>query len=112
VVALVVVLGQDLPVRRDLVVVAGGDDEILAAIVSDQILQITRVFLERGCVAALVDEDPPLPLHDALFAGPFGTARAAGADPAPVEEVLLLPPQYGAGSVRLGREGAAAAEGV
>jgi hypothetical protein len=77
VVALMVVLCQDLPVRRDLVVVA---------------LQITRVFLERGCVSASVDEELPLPLRDALVAGYFGTARAAGADPAPVEEVLLLPP--------------------
>jgi hypothetical protein len=36
-------LGQDLPVRRYLIVVAGGNDEVLSIVVSDQILQITRV---------------------------------------------------------------------
>ena len=90
VVALVVVLYQDLPVRRYLVVVAGADDELLATIVSDQLLQITRVFLERGRVAARVGEEPSLPLRDAPVAALFGAARAAGADPAAVEEVLLL----------------------
>src|SRR5215204_624396 len=112
VVALVVVLGQDLPVRRYLVVVAGGDDELLATVVSDQILQIASVFLERGRVAASVGEEPPLPFHDALVAGVFGAARAAGADPATVEEVLPLPPEHGPGGVHLGWEGAAAAESV
>ena len=81
-VALVVVLGQDLPVRRYLVVVAGGDDELLATVVSDQILQIARVFLERGRVAAGVGEEPPLPLHDALVAAPSGPpARPAQTQP-------------------------------
>src|SRR5215218_7520892 len=112
VVALVVVLHQDLPVRRYLVVVAGGDDELLATVVSEQILQIASVFLERGCVAADVGEEPPLPLHDTLVANLFGAARAADADPAQVKEVLLLPPEHGSGGVRLGWEGAAAAEGV
>jgi hypothetical protein len=112
VVALVVVLGQDLPVRRYLVVVAGGDDELLAAVVSDHILQIACVCLEWGRVAAGVGEEPALPLHDALVAVLFETARATGADPTPVEEVLLLPPEHGLGGVRFGGEGAAAAEGV
>jgi hypothetical protein len=112
VVALVVVLYYDLPVRRYLVVTAGGDDEVLATVVSDQILQIAGVFLERGRVAAGVGEEPPLPVHDALGAVLFSTSRAAGADPAPVEEVLLLPPEHGLSGVRLGGEGAAAAEGI
>jgi hypothetical protein len=102
VVALVVVLGQDLPVRRYLVVVAGGDDELLAAVVSDHILQIACVCLEWGRVAAGVGEEPALPLHDALVAVLFETARATGADPTPVEEVLLLPPEHGLGGVRFG----------
>jgi len=110
VVALVVVLGQDLPVRRYLVVVAGGDDELLATVVSDQVLQITRVFLERGGIAAGVGEEPPVPLRDALVASVFEAVRAADADLAPVEEVLLLPPEHGPAGVRLGGEGAATAE--
>jgi hypothetical protein len=63
-----------------------------------------------GRVAAGVGEEPPLPLHDALVAVLFRTARAAGADPTPVEEVHLLLPEHGFGGVRLGGEGAAAAE--
>src|SRR5687768_18606632 len=102
VIALVVVLGQDLPVRRDLVVVAGGDDEVLTAVVSDQIPQIAHVFLELGCVAAGVDEKPSLPLYDAVVADLFGAARAADADPAPVEEVHVLPPEHGPGGIVLG----------
>jgi hypothetical protein len=70
------------------------------------------VFLERGCVGARVGEEPPLPLHDALVADLFGAARVAGADPAPVEEELLFPPEDGPSSIRLGGEGSAAAEGV
>jgi hypothetical protein len=112
VVALVVVLGQDLPVRRYLVVVAGGDDELLATVVSEQILQIASVLLERGCVAADVGEEPSLPLHDTLLDSVFEATGAADADPAPVEEVLLLPPEHGRGGVRLGGESAAAAESV
>src|SRR5215217_6439812 len=65
-----------------------------------------------GRVAAGVGEEPALPLHDALVAVLFETARATGADPTPVEEVLLLPPEHGLGGVRFGGEGAAAAEGV
>jgi hypothetical protein len=112
VVALVVVLYQNLPVGRDLVVVAGGDDEVLTVIVSDQILQITSVSLEREGVSADVGEEPPLPLHGALVASVFETARAADADPAPIEEVLLLPPEHGTGGVRLGGQGTAAAKSV
>src|SRR5215203_7336177 len=65
VVALVVVLGQDLPVRRYLVVVAGSDDELLATVVPDQLLQVAGMLLERRGVAAGVREDPTVPLHDA-----------------------------------------------
>src|ERR671910_228298 len=193
VVALVVVLGQSLPVRRYLVVVAGSDDELLATVVPDQLLQVAGMLLERRGVAAGVREDPTVPLHDAhrdegalglvepiglsearrasklpvepvgpgvvgtteelaaglaadrqelvpavaadgvegaqntvlaahekdglpaqrdgaLVAGVLQAARAADADPAPVEEVLLLPPQHGPVGVRLGGEGAAVAE--
>jgi hypothetical protein len=110
VVALVVVLGKDLPVRRYLVVVADGDDEVFATVVSDQILQIAGVFLEWGRIAAGVGEELSLPLHDALVAGVFGAARAADADPAPVEEVLPLPPEHLPVDVRLGGESTAAVE--
>jgi hypothetical protein len=112
VVALVVVLHQDLPVGRYLVVVAGGDDELFATVVSDQILQVASVFLELGRIAAGVGEEPPLPLYDALVASVFGAVRAAGAYPSPVEEVLPLPPEHGPGGVSLGGESTAAAESV
>ena len=79
--------------------------------VSDQFLQVAHVLLERGGVTTGVGEKPSLPLHDAPVAGHFEAASPAGADPAPVEEVLLLPPEHGPGGVRLGGEGAAAAEG-
>src|SRR5215212_1092388 len=65
VVALVVVLGQNLPVRRDLVVVARADDEVGATVVLDEILQIARMLFERWGVAACVGEEPPMPLSDA-----------------------------------------------
>src|SRR5215218_8491310 len=53
------------------------------------------------------------PCHSTTRWSPTSSGpRAADADPAPVEEVLLLPPEHGSGGVRLGWEGAAAAEGV
>jgi hypothetical protein len=65
VVALVVVLGQDLPVGRNLVVVAGGDFELTAGVVPDEFLEVARVLLDRGRVAACVGEVPAVPLDDA-----------------------------------------------
>src|SRR5918995_1299563 len=61
VVALVVVLHQDLPVRRYLVVVAGGGDEGLTIVVLGQILPITNVESERGGVAAGGGGETPPP---------------------------------------------------
>src|SRR5215218_425885 len=68
-----------------------------------------------GVEAFLLDGlagEEPLALHGALVASVFETARAADADPAPIEEVLLLPPEHGTGGVRLGGESTAAAESV
>jgi hypothetical protein len=65
VVALVVVLGQNLPVGRHVVVVAGGDDELVAGVVPDELPQVADVLLERGRVAARVGEEPAVPLDDA-----------------------------------------------
>ena len=47
-IALVVVLGQILPVGRHLVVVACCDDELRTAVVLDQPLQVAGVLLEGG----------------------------------------------------------------
>src|SRR5215212_12043884 len=68
------------------------------------------MFLERGSIAADVDEEPPLPLFGTPFAGVGETVCTSTADPAPIEEALLFPPEYGPVGVRFGREGAAAAE--
>jgi hypothetical protein len=65
VVALMIVLGQNLPVRRDLVAVARADDEVGATVVLDEILQIARMLFERWGVAACVGEEPSVPLSDA-----------------------------------------------
>jgi hypothetical protein len=65
VVALVVVLGQNLPVRCDLVVVARPDDEVGATVVLEDLIQIARMLFERWGVAACVGEEPPVPLSDA-----------------------------------------------
>jgi len=76
---------------------------------------IPEVAGEGGVEAFLLDGlagEEPLALHGALVASVFETARAADADPAPIEEVLLLPPEHGPGCVRLGGQGAAAAESV
>ena len=71
-VALVVVLGQDLPVGCNLVVVAGGDFELTAGVVPDEFLEVARVLGERGRVAACVGEEPAVPLDDA-----YGDERAS-----------------------------------
>jgi len=65
VVALVVVFGQDLPVGRNLVVVAGGHFELAAGVAPDELLEVARVLLDRGRVAACVGEEPAMPLDDA-----------------------------------------------
>ena len=49
-------------------------------------------------------------MASAMSIAALQSARAADADPAPVEEVLLFPPEHGPGGVRLGGERAAAAE--
>src|SRR3712207_1311476 len=64
VVALVVVLYQDLPVRRHLVAVPGGRDELAGAVIPDYLPQIAHVLRERRRVPARVREHPPLPLYD------------------------------------------------
>jgi hypothetical protein len=65
VVALVVVLGDDLPVRRYLVVVAGARHELLGTVVLYQLPEVAYVLPERGSVAAGVREEPAVPLDDA-----------------------------------------------
>src|SRR5918993_4194617 len=64
VVALVVVLHQNLPVRRHLVTVPGGRHELARAVVPDPLPQIAHVLLERRRLPARVREQPPLPLRD------------------------------------------------
>jgi hypothetical protein len=67
-------------------------------------------MLESPSVAAGVDESPAVPIHDAPAAGVRKVAGTTGADPALVEEVLLLPPVHRPVGVRRGGEGEAAAE--
>src|SRR5215212_9343190 len=64
VVALVVVLNQDLPVRRHLVAVPGDRHELTGAVVPDHLSQVAHMLLERRRVSARVREQPPLPLSD------------------------------------------------
>src|ERR671912_2146036 len=64
VVALVVVLYQYLPVRRNLVTVPGGRHELARTVVPDHLPQIAHVLLERRRVSARVREQPPIPLRD------------------------------------------------
>ena len=51
-----------------------------------------------------------MPLYDGLVAGRFEAVRTADADPAPVEEALLLPQKLGLVCVHPGGEGAAGPE--
>ncbi len=63
-VALVVVLDQDLPVGRHLVVAARARDELPGTVVPDHLPQVADVLLERRGVPAGVGEEPPLPLGE------------------------------------------------
>src|SRR5918993_3864606 len=62
-VALVVVLYQDLPVRRHLVTVPGRRYELARAVVADHLPQVAHVLLQRRRIPARVREQPPLPLR-------------------------------------------------
>ena len=64
VVALLVVLGDDLPVRLELVGVRRDGDEVLGTVVGDDLFESGGVLLERPALTAGVDEHPAVPLHD------------------------------------------------
>ena len=64
VVALLVVLDDDLPVRLERVGVGGHGDEVLGPVVGHDLLEAGGVLLERTRLAARVDEHPAVPLHD------------------------------------------------
>ncbi len=64
VVALVVVLGEDLPVGRGVVVVLPGYHQALHLIGRDDVLQRAQRVRERGGRARTVDEDQPVPFGD------------------------------------------------
>src|SRR5918994_7792666 len=60
----VVVLYQDLPVRRHLVTLPGSRHKLAAAVVPDHLPQVAHMLLERRRVPARVREQPSLPLRD------------------------------------------------
>ena len=106
-VTLVVVLGQDLPVCRHLVGVAGRDDQFLAAVVPDARPKVAGMLLELGGVAAGVGEQPAVPLghthRDERALGPLEDVSLAEA-----RRTLELPVEpVGPGVVRAADELAA-----
>ena len=64
VVALVVVLGQDLPVGRRVVLVRAGDDQPAHLVRREQLVERAERVVERGGLARAVDEDQAVPLRD------------------------------------------------
>ena len=86
--ALVVVLDDQLPVRRQLVVVRGADDEALGLVTATRGLDAGEVLGDRRRVAASVHHDPAVPLLDGdrhepvLGAGRTRRARRSAASTA------------------------------
>ena len=70
VVTLLVVLDDDLPVRLELVGVRRDGDEVLRAVVGDDLLEAGGVLLEGAGLTARVDEHPAVPLHDVQLGQP------------------------------------------
>ena len=64
VVALLVVLDDHLPVRRELVGVARHGDQVLGPVAADDLLHPGDVLLERTAVRGRVDEEPAVPVDD------------------------------------------------
>src|SRR5438132_5947361 len=65
VVALVIVLHDQLPVRLDLVLRGRRGDQPLGPVVRDQSVQVPSVILESRSVPGSVGEHPAVPLRDA-----------------------------------------------
>jgi hypothetical protein len=61
VIALVIVLNDDLPVRLDDIVVTDGGDEPFALVGGEEIAEVANVFLEGRPPSRRVDEQPSLP---------------------------------------------------
>ena len=64
VVALLVVLGDHLPVGRELVGVGRHGDQVLGPVRRDDLVEPGDVVIERAAVAGRVDEDPAVPDDD------------------------------------------------
>jgi hypothetical protein len=65
VVALVIVLDDDLPVGRKLVVMAAAENQTLGLVVRDQGIERADVLAQIRSIAGRVHEDPSTPLRDA-----------------------------------------------
>ena len=63
--ALVVVLDDEFPVGRELVVVGVADNEVFQRVVAHDVFQLAQVLRERRSVAGDVHEHKPVPLFDA-----------------------------------------------
>ena len=64
VVALVVVLHDDLPVRRHLVMMCGPQDQLLGSVGADQLIQVSHVLEEGDRGSRWIHEQPAVPFAD------------------------------------------------